>query len=485
MGTRLGFICLLVMLFRATETLAAGVQLSWTDNADNERGFRVERRQGAESFSVIATLEVDVTSYLDTGLLPATDYCYRVLAFNDVGQSDYSNEVCVTTPEIEMAFEGPTDTQPVASLGVVRGWAFDIIEGQKIKEITLFIDNEPFLTIPCCANRGDVQAGFLQFPPQNTLNSGWGTAVNWGVLESGPHTVHLRAESTSGRTLTTRQRTITTVRLADFSFVDLFSLSHATVRIEENDLVIDGVVVRDKDSQRQAQVKVRLRWLTHEQSFQIVATETLAQAFSLPSVLWSALAAVGKWFPPGPAVAIAQSSAAILGTIESPGVAQVSAGIGILRGWAFSEDPTATIRTIQAFVDGQPIGTLPCCSARGDVAALFPNYPLAINSGWGVAVNYGVLTPGPHTISVQITDSRELLHTFERGLEIVRIGDVAFVDDVSLADTTAYIEDEEVVLSGVYVRDQATQETRVVTLRLRWFDNSQSLGIVASTVGLE
>jgi hypothetical protein len=309
------------MTFCGAEIQAARLQLSWTDNSDNEHGFSIERRQGADgTFSVIATQEADVTFYLDTDLLPATAYCYRVLTFNDAGQSEYSNEMCITTPEIEIRFEGPNDTQPVASLGVVRGWAFDATAGQQIKELKLFIDDTQVLTIPCCSPRGDVQAGFPQFPAQNTLISGWGTAVNWGVLENGTHVVELSAESTSGKKLATQKHMVTTVRLADFSFVDLFSLASAIVQVDGNDLLIEGAVVRDKDSQRQARVKVRLRWLTNQQSFHLVATETLAYVASLRSVLSSAVATVVKWLPPGPAVATAQPAAAILGMIESPGL---------------------------------------------------------------------------------------------------------------------------------------------------------------------
>ena len=485
-GALIIFTFLTFLACRDTETQASRLQLAWADNSSNEFGFRIERRQGLTGdFTPIAIQGADTPFYIDSGLLPGTVYCYRVLAENEQGQSAYSNEVCITTPAIEMAFEGPNDTQSVASLGVIRGWAFDVTAGQQIKELKLFIDNTEALTIPCCAPRGDVQAGFPQFLAQNTLNSGWGTVVNWGALESGPHVVHLQAESTSGEKLMTQQHAITAVRLADFAFADLFSLSQATVQLDGNDLVVDKVAVRDKDSQRQAQVKVRLRWLTNEQTFQIVAAETIAQVASLRSVLSSPLTALLKWLPPYPAVATAQSTAAILGMIESPGVGQVSAGVGVLRGWAFSGDSGATIRTIQAFVDGQPIGTLPCCSAREDVAALFPDYSSAVNSGWGVAVNYGALTAGPHTISIQVTDSREVTQTFEHGIETIRIGDAVFVDDLSLTNATARVEGEEIVISGVHARDQATQEIHVVTLRLRWFDNSQSLGIVGSTVGLE
>ena len=96
-------------------------------------------------------------------------------------------------------------------------------------------------------------------------------------------------------------------------------------------------------------------------------------------------------------------------------------------------------------------------------------------------MNFGALPIGPHTIRIQVTDSRAVSHTFERQIETIRIGDAAFVDDLSLADATARIEEEDLVVDGVHVRDAATQETYDVTLRLCWVENSQSLGIIAAT----
>jgi subtilisin family serine protease len=69
------------------------ISLTWQDNSDNEKGFQV-LRDGQE----IATLPPDTEQYLDTqGLEPDTRYCYRVVAFNDAGDSEPSNETCATT----------------------------------------------------------------------------------------------------------------------------------------------------------------------------------------------------------------------------------------------------------------------------------------------------------------------------------------------------------------------------------------------------
>jgi len=74
--------------------------ISFTDNADNESGFRLERCMGTSctTFAVIATLAVNTTSHTDGNLPENTTFCYRVKAFNAVGESAYSNTACATTP---------------------------------------------------------------------------------------------------------------------------------------------------------------------------------------------------------------------------------------------------------------------------------------------------------------------------------------------------------------------------------------------------
>jgi len=75
------------------------INLTWTDNATAERGFRIERCQGSDctSFALIFTTGANSRSYNNTGLPSNTTYCYRVVAFNGSNTSPYSNTVCSTT----------------------------------------------------------------------------------------------------------------------------------------------------------------------------------------------------------------------------------------------------------------------------------------------------------------------------------------------------------------------------------------------------
>jgi Fibronectin type III domain len=81
----------------ATAESSTGIDLTWTDNADSETGFKVERSTNNVSFTLIATTAADATSYSDTGLTASTTYYYRVAATNSAGDSAYTNTANATT----------------------------------------------------------------------------------------------------------------------------------------------------------------------------------------------------------------------------------------------------------------------------------------------------------------------------------------------------------------------------------------------------
>lgn len=74
------------------------INLSWTDNSTDELGFHVERSLDGANFTEIATVNPNVTTYNDTGLMPGTTYFYRLFAFNNFGSSAASNVAGDTTP---------------------------------------------------------------------------------------------------------------------------------------------------------------------------------------------------------------------------------------------------------------------------------------------------------------------------------------------------------------------------------------------------
>ena len=77
----------------------ATVTLNWADNSDNETGFLIQRAYdaGFTSGVVNATVAGDVTTFNQT-VARATTFYYRVHAFNDTTQSDWSNAATVMTP---------------------------------------------------------------------------------------------------------------------------------------------------------------------------------------------------------------------------------------------------------------------------------------------------------------------------------------------------------------------------------------------------
>jgi hypothetical protein len=82
----------------ATAVSSNQIDLAWTDNSDNESGFKIERSpNGTNGWTQIDIVEANVTTYNNTGLTRSTTYYYRIRAYNAGGDSDYSNIANATT----------------------------------------------------------------------------------------------------------------------------------------------------------------------------------------------------------------------------------------------------------------------------------------------------------------------------------------------------------------------------------------------------
>jgi len=100
----------------ATAASSSQINLTWTDNADNETGFKIERCTGAgcSDFAQIATVGANVSSYPNTGLAASTSYSYRVRAYNASGDSDYSNTASAVTQAAPAVPNAPTNLAATA-----------------------------------------------------------------------------------------------------------------------------------------------------------------------------------------------------------------------------------------------------------------------------------------------------------------------------------------------------------------------------------
>ena len=81
----------------ATTVSSSQINLTWTDNANNENGFKIEQSTDGTNFTQVATVGSNAVSFSVTGLTASTTYSYRVASFNAAGNSAFSNTASATT----------------------------------------------------------------------------------------------------------------------------------------------------------------------------------------------------------------------------------------------------------------------------------------------------------------------------------------------------------------------------------------------------
>jgi hypothetical protein len=154
------------------------VDLQWTDNASNEAGFRIERSTDGTTFSLLASVGVDVVAYNDTTVSPGNTYHYRVAAYNDAGLSPYSNTasavvttnsppaVSITTPVEGASFTAPANIAIAADASDSDG---SVTQVEFLRNGTLI---QTDTTTPFAITWADVPAGEYALTARATDNSG-------------------------------------------------------------------------------------------------------------------------------------------------------------------------------------------------------------------------------------------------------------------------------------------------------------------------
>jgi hypothetical protein len=85
----------------ATAVTSNRVDLAWTDTANNENVFRIQRATNntfTTGLTSVVKAGADQTAYIDTTVVAGTTYFYRVSAGNAINYSAPSNTATVTTP---------------------------------------------------------------------------------------------------------------------------------------------------------------------------------------------------------------------------------------------------------------------------------------------------------------------------------------------------------------------------------------------------
>ena len=88
---------LITAILLATTLSAADLTLTWRDNSDNEDGFEVWRKVNDGQWELIAATDRDTPTFND-GVIPiGATLHYRVRAWNQFGESGFTNEVAIGT----------------------------------------------------------------------------------------------------------------------------------------------------------------------------------------------------------------------------------------------------------------------------------------------------------------------------------------------------------------------------------------------------
>ncbi|MEQ8472014.1 MAG: fibronectin type III domain-containing protein [Marinoscillum sp.] len=83
---------------QASTQSSSSIKITWDDHSNVEEGFIIKRSKSSGSgFTTAATVGANSTTFTDKGLNESTKYYYKLQAYNESGNSEYTNQASATT----------------------------------------------------------------------------------------------------------------------------------------------------------------------------------------------------------------------------------------------------------------------------------------------------------------------------------------------------------------------------------------------------
>ena len=151
------------------------------------------------------------------------------------------------------------------------------------------------------------------------------------------------------------------------------------------------------------------------------------------------------------------------------------AGVGTINGWAFATNGAPV--TVYMRIDGttQEDSIIPCCSSRADVQMAVEGAPL--DTSYSGVFNYALLSPGEHTVGVEIRAEGCEPVMLERTVSVAKLGNVEVVEEFSLEEAWTGVDalnNDMLIINATTCTDM----DRSANLRVRYSLSTQNTGII-------
>ena len=166
------------------------IQVSWNEGSDDTENYRIERSKDKDdNFKFVTNVSSNTTNYLDDQLSSNTEYHYRVSAFNEYGNSKFSNKDSDVTFQFPPTLNAIADPDPITEnagkqtinlSGITAGGS----ESQKLT-VKASSDNKALIPDPDTDYDSPDQTGTISYTP---VNGTFGSAtITVTVEDNGPH----------------------------------------------------------------------------------------------------------------------------------------------------------------------------------------------------------------------------------------------------------------------------------------------------------